>query len=155
MPQAPARSRSSPAPSSRREAALVLGLIGGLFGVIDGVAVLLILIRRNLLFHPSIILGWYTGLGTVIFSVLAIVASARILDRSDNVNGWLMIVSAGVVLLCAEWWGLPSSLLIFLGGVLLLVKKGRLAMKPRYSILVVASLTFDVNLASYAVGHIE
>jgi chromate transport protein ChrA len=126
IPQAPTQSHSSPA-RSRREAALVLGLIGGLLGVVDGAAFLLILIRWKLL-HPYgytyLVEGWFTGLATIIFSVFAIVGSARILDRGDNVNGWLMIVSAAVVLLCANWWGLPSSLLIFLGGVLLLLKKG-------------------------------
>jgi hypothetical protein len=105
----------------------VLGLIGGLIGITDGVAFLLHLIKWYLL-HSYIsiysIVGWYTSLGTILFSVLAIVGSARILGRGDNFNGLLMIVSAAVVLLCAEWWALPSSVLIFLGGVLLLLKKG-------------------------------
>jgi uncharacterized membrane protein len=127
IPQAPTQSHASPARSLRREAAFVLGLIGGLIGITDGVAFLLHLIKWYLL-HSYIsiysIVGWYTSLGTILFSVLAIVGSARILGRGDNFNGLLMIVSAAVVLLCAEWWALPSSVLIFLGGVLLLLKKG-------------------------------
>jgi zinc-ribbon domain len=107
-------------PSSRLGAAFYLALIGGIFGIFIGS----VLIAISLAWGTQSLEGWLRDIGLVVFSIIGIVGALRIVDKRDTINAGLMIIAGVGVLVSALYIGIFSALLLFMGGVLLYLKKG-------------------------------
>jgi hypothetical protein len=120
---APQAAAPSLTPSSRLGAAFWLGLIGAVIGMLIGA--LLLTDTTHII----------SGLGLVIFSLLAIIGGLRLIEDRDNLNASLMILAGAWALLCVvtipelKYFGFAALLFIsflffILGGVLIYLKKG-------------------------------
>jgi uncharacterized membrane protein len=110
-------------PSSRLGASFYLALIGGIFGIFIGVALIsLVLALGSLGSQP--LENWLRYIGIIVFSIIGIVGALRIIDKRDTINAGLMILAGVGVLVSMEMFGIFSALLFFMGGVLLYLKKG-------------------------------
>jgi hypothetical protein len=73
--------------------------------------------------------GYAWFIGQIVFSILGLVGGLRLVKKRDTINAGLMIL-AGVGLICLDLPAAPPasqifvSLLFFVGGALILLKKG-------------------------------
>jgi hypothetical protein len=115
----PSTPPSQLAPSSRLGAAFWLGLIGAVFGMLFGLFLLVLgSIGQG---SPELIIR---SVLAIIFSILAIVGGLRIIDERDTINAGLMMLAGVCILLAASVFGLFSASLFFIGGALIMLKKG-------------------------------
>jgi zinc-ribbon domain len=110
-------------PNSRPDAAFWLGLIGGIFGLLIGVYYLYL----SSFFVSSLKNAFdseYFGIGfmMILVSIAGIVGGLRIIEE-DRANAFLMIIAGGLSLLIFPV-GVFPALLFFIGGALILLKKG-------------------------------
>ena len=119
--KAPQATTTSLTPSSRLGAAFWLGLVGAIFGLLIGAA-LLGLSTLSLVTTSGE--GWAIIIGVIIFSILGIVGPLRIIDKGDTVNAGLMVIAGVGMLICIRQIGILSALLFFIGAALLYLKKG-------------------------------
>ena len=108
-------------PSSRLGAAFWLGLVGAIFGLLIGAALLGL---STLSFVTTSGEGWAIIIGVIIFSIPGIVGPLRIIDKGDTVNAGLMVIAGVGMLICIRQIGILSALLFFIGAALLYLKKG-------------------------------
>jgi hypothetical protein len=108
-----------------RSPALWLGLIGAIPGLLLGAILIVGGIRLGTF-------SWYVwawSIGLFVFSILGLIGALRIIEKRDTINGGLMIL-AGVGLICLDLPAAPPAeqvfiaLLFFIGGALILLKKG-------------------------------
>jgi hypothetical protein len=97
----------------------LFGFIGAIFGMLGGAILLAIASYQG---NPLLTYGQGTGL--IVFSIVGIVGALRIIERRETLNAGLMFGAGVGILVC--WWqlGILSALLFFLGGALVLLKKG-------------------------------
>ena len=119
--KAPQATTTSLTPSSRLGAAFWLGLVGAIFGLLIGAALLGL---STLSFVTTSGEGWAIIIGVIIFSILGIVGPLRIIDKGDTVNAGLMVIAGVGMLICIRQIGILSALLFFIGAALLYLKKG-------------------------------
>jgi hypothetical protein len=106
-------------PSSRLGAAFWIAIIGAIFGIILGVFLLAI---ASISVEES--LTYAKGIGLIVFSVVGILGALRIINDADTPNALVMFIAGVGVLVCWFPIGILSAILFFVGGVLILVKKG-------------------------------
>ncbi len=109
------------APSSRLGAAFWLGLVGAIFGLLIGAVLLAI---STLSFVTATGEAWARIIGLIVFSILGLVGPLRIIEKQDTINAGLMFVAGVGMLICVYQLVILSALLFFIGGALLLLKKG-------------------------------
>jgi len=113
-PQPPTPSFTS---SSRLGASFWLGLVGAIFGFLIGA-----LLISNLSFGSASLIA--RSMGAIFFSFLAIIGGIRIFEDSDTYNALLMFIAGVGILACLYQLGILSAILFFIGGSLILIKKG-------------------------------
>ncbi len=116
-PQAPAPYPFTP--SSRLGAAFWLGLVGAIFGLLIGS---LQLVGASNTHDPLI--TYAQAIGVVVFSILGILGALRIIERNDTINAGLMLLAGIGMLIWIYPIGILSAFLFFIGGALILLKKG-------------------------------
>ena len=104
------------------KAEFVLGLLGGIFGFIPSVLALGI---------GSLAAGFGGGIQIAGMGLLAILASimgivgAAVSGGNPKVGGVLMIISAVLGLIGVSFFYLLSAVLLFVGGIMALIKKSK------------------------------
>lgn len=104
------------------KAEFILGLLGGIFGFIPSILALGI---------GSLVAGLGGDINIAGLGLLAILASimgiigAAISERNYRIGGGLMIISAILGLIGVSFFYLLSAILLFIGGILTLIKKSK------------------------------
>ncbi|MBZ9570103.1 hypothetical protein KQY27_00855 [Methanobrevibacter sp. TMH8] len=102
--------------SGSRTAELVLGIIGGVFGLIGATAALFLGAGFNV---DSAMTG---GLFSILFSIIAIIAVVFI-SKNPKIISIVLILSALVIFITSGLFGFLGAILILIAGILGLVRK--------------------------------
>lgn len=103
-----------------RTGEMVLGISGGIIGIIAGVIGAFVgFIDIGFGGEGNIFL---LGFGTLIFSILGIIAGALVKSKTQ-LAGWLMIIAAIGGVLTVKWFYFISGPLFLIGGLMALFRK--------------------------------
>ena len=104
----------------KRNTEFVLGLLGGIFGIFAGILGLVVGGIDSVISGSAEIVG--LGLSAILFSILGIIG-ASIVKNKNKLGGWFMVIAAVGGTISISWFYLISGLLLFIAGLIALIKK--------------------------------